>query len=273
LIHLHPRNGTAWAKPTLALLLAVVLSASTVLVVAATVAGPPSASAPLALVGPTLAPTSQVDAITSLMPAQIAADTSILGPEVLAPTPASVIPSSSARLQAVPKPKTVVIASKPKTVHKAVVKTVNTVSKTVVTHPKTTISYSGVYHLWIPALSLSRDIDDWGCNGGLIPNHVERWGCAGRNNIYLLGHAWGVFAKIHDGYHSGALHVGLVAFYADKSGTLHRYRISAIRHVLNANYDSWSGWATGASSTPIITLQTCDGPTSAYRILVRLVLD
>jgi hypothetical protein len=271
LIHLHPRNGNAWAKPTLAFLLAVALSASTVLVVAATAAGSgaPPAAGPLGLAGPTLALTSRVEAITSLIPAQVTADSSILGPDVLAPAPASADPSMSARLQVIVKPKTVAIATKPKTV----VKTVTTASKSVVTHPKTTISYSGVYHLWIPALSLSRDIDDWGCNGGLIPNHVERWGCAGRNNIYLLGHAWGVFAKIHDGYHSGALHVGLVAFYADKSGVLHRYRVSAIRHVLNADYASWSGWATGASSTPIITLQTCDGSTSAYRILVRLVPD
>ena len=31
---------------------------------------------------------------------------------------------------------------------------------------------------------------------------------SGRHNLYLLGHAWGVFAPIHDGYHSGALKVG-----------------------------------------------------------------
>ena len=47
-----------------------------------------------------------------------------------------------------------------------------------------------------------------------------------KNNLYLLGHAWGVFAPIHDGYHSGALKVGLTAWYADKSGDVHRYRIS-----------------------------------------------
>jgi hypothetical protein len=138
--------------------------------------------------------------------------------------------------------------------------------------PRTvTVSYHGVYHLWIPALSLSRDIDDWGCNGGLIPNHVEYWGCAGHNNLYLLGHAWGVFAKIHDGYHSGALRAGLAAWYADKAGRVHRYRIAWVRHVRNADYASWSQWAMAGASAQIITLQTCDGATSAYRILVRLV--
>jgi len=85
------------------------------------------------------------------------------------------------------------------------------------------------------------------------------------------GHAWGVFAKIHDGYHSGALHVGLTAWYADKAGRVHRYRISWVRHVRNADYASWSQWAMAATSGPVITLQTCDGATSAYRILVRLV--
>jgi hypothetical protein len=273
LIHLHPRIGTAWARPTLACLLAIVLSASTVLVVAATAAdtGAPPASAPLGLVGPALARSSNVAAIA---PAGLIPAPSVVNAANVAPAAsASVVPSRSARLQAVPKAKTVIISTKSTPVVKTVRTTVKTTAKPVVTHPKTTISYSGVYHLWIPALSLSRDIDDWGCNGGLIPNHVERWGCAGRNNVYLLGHAWGVFAKIHDGYHSGALHVGLVAFYADKAGVLHRYRVGAIRHVRNVDYASWSAWATGASSSPIITLQTCDGATSAYRILVRLVPD
>jgi hypothetical protein len=134
-----------------------------------------------------------------------------------------------------------------------------------------TAQYSGTYHLWIPALGLSRGISDWGCRGGLIPNRVEYWGCVGKNNLYLLGHAGGVFASIHDGYHSGALRVGLTAYYADKAGQTHRYRISQIRHVTNASYATWSRWAMAASTGPVITLQTCDGPTSAYRILVRLV--
>jgi hypothetical protein len=44
-----------------------------------------------------------------------------------------------------------------------------------------------------------------------------------------------------------------------------------LRRVANAAYAAWSPWAVGATSGPVITLQTCDGVTSAYRILVRLV--
>ena len=175
-----------------------------------------------------------------------------------APAPAPVRPQVTAQAKTVavtkPAPKPKAAPAKPKVVTK-----------------KPTASYHGVYHLWIPALGLSRGISDWGCNGGLIPNRVEYWGCVGTHNLYLLGHAWGVFAPIHDGYHSGALKVGLTAWYADKGGKVHRYRISQIRHVANKDYATWSTWAMASSSSQIITLQTCDGATSAYRILVRLV--
>ena len=190
-------------------------------------------------------------------------DTAALGRELLptaAPNMSSIVrPKIAAPAKVV---KVVVAISKPKV----------TTSKPKVTVTKSvTPSYHGTYHLWIPALGLSREIYDWGCNGGLIPNRVEYWGCVPKSNLYLLGHAWGVFAKIHDGYHSGALHVGLTAWYADKAGNIHKYRISWIRHVANADYASWSKWAMAGSPGQVITLQTCDGATSAYRILVRLV--
>jgi hypothetical protein len=134
-------------------------------------------------------------------------------------------------------------------------------------------TYTGTYRIWIPALGINQAIHDWGCNGGLIPNRVEYWGCAEANNLYLLGHAWGVFKPIHDGYHTGALRVGLAVWYADKSGLTHRYRVSEIRHVVTAAYDDWIDWATGAMPGPTITLQTCDGAGNEYRILVRILPD
>jgi hypothetical protein len=242
-----------WARPVFVGLVALTLLASASVVVAAT-------AVPRIAVATPLQP--PVDAtVHATIPAPFGPH--IVQPTdarslILAPTPAPVRPQIAAQVQAVrvtkaaPKPKPA--PAKPKVVTK-----------------KATASYHGVYHLWIPALGLSRGISDWGCNGGLIPNRVEYWGCVGQHNLYLLGHAWGVFAPIHDGYHSGALKVGLTAWYADKSGTVHRYRISQIRHVANKDYATWSTWAMASSSSQIITLQTCDGPTSAYRILVRLV--
>jgi len=260
LIHLPVRFRTSRAKSAIAGLLALSLSAGAGMVVAS------SAAVPSAVLRTAAAATSKSNVTAAPDAASRKSSSAALAPgsnvtmivTQVAPKPSIAPP---ARLQVAAQAKTVVAGSKPKAAPKT----------TAVAPRKVTVSFHGVYHLWIPALSLSRDIDDWGCNGGLIPNHVEYWGCAGRNNLYLLGHAWGVFAKIHDGYHSGALHVGLTAWYADKAGRLHRYRISWVRYVRNADYASWSQWAMAATSGPVITLQTCDGATSAYRILVRLV--
>lgn len=261
-MHLLVRQRTSWARPLLVGFLTVSLFASAGIAVAAPapvssvrVVPPPVA------IGPSVVPTPSVSPLTSptLSSENAAGALSNVGPTPsIAPAPLLI-----ARPQVVAQAKTMVIPPKPKVVAKPT-------TTTYVAKP-TTATYVGVYHLWIPALGLSRGISDWGCRGGLIPDRVEFWGCAGRNNLYLLGHAYGAFAKIHDGYHSGALRVGLIAYFADKSGRVHRYRVSQIRHVANAAYASWSGWAIGATSGPVITLQTCDGATSAYRILVRLV--
>jgi hypothetical protein len=45
-----------------------------------------------------------------------------------------------------------------------------------------------------------------------------------------------------------------------------------IKHVTTTYLNATAGsWATNASSTPIMTLQTCDGSYNQYRIMVRLV--
>jgi hypothetical protein len=235
------------------------------------------ASTGIALAAPVAAPTVHLIpppvaiAAPNLSPANLAGPNAVSQSQATSSDPStrswrSIAPTSHVALA-------VMVQAKPKVVAKAAAKV--TVSKPKFVAPRiiapTSTAYAGAYHLWIPALGLSRAISDWGCRGGAIPDRVEYWGCAGRNNLYLLGHAYGAFAAIHDGYHSGALRVGLTAYFADKAGRTHRYRISEIRHVANSAYGSWSGWAVGATSGPVITLQTCDGATSAYRILVRLV--
>lgn len=247
------RPMSIWARPIFVGLLALTLLASASVVVAAT-------AVPKDVVAAGLQPPVEA-AVHPTIPAPF--ERHVVQPTdapslILAPAPAP--PRSQVTAQA----KTIAVATpapKPKAAS----------AKAKVVVKKATASYHGVYHLWIPALGLSRGISDWGCRGGLIPNRVEYWGCVGSHNLYLLGHAWGVFAPIHDGYHSGALKVGLTAWYADKAGKVHRYRISQIRHVANKDYATWSKWAMASSSSQIITLQTCDGATSAYRILVRLV--
>ncbi len=247
------RPMSIWARPIFVGLVALTLLASASVVVAAT-------TVPKHVVAAPIQPSVEASVHSTSPPPfepQVVQPTDARS-LILAPAPAPTRPEVTAQAKTTPVTKP---APKPKVAP----------AKAKVVVKKATVSYQGVYHLWIPALGLSRGISDWGCNGGLIPNRVEYWGCVGKRNLYLLGHAWGVFAPIHDGYHSGALKVGLTAWYADKAGKVHRYRISQIRHVANKDYATWSTWAMASSSSQIITLQTCDGATSAYRILVRLV--
>ena len=274
MIHLSIRPRTSVAKSLVAGLLALSLSATASVVVAAPSAMDAlgSAQTPAAVAAPSLVAALRDASLSTLGPAASIFDSASLGPDLDRTASDGVNLSSIIRPQVTAPTKVVAAAAKPKpkvTTSKPKV-TVSQPKVTVATK-KVTVSYHGTYHLWIPALSLSREIYDWGCNGGLIPNRVEYWGCVPKSNLYLLGHAWGVFAKIHDGYHSGALHAGLTAWYANKAGTVRKYRIAWVRHVKNADYASWSQWAMAPSSSQVITLQTCDGPTSAYRILVRLV--
>jgi sortase (surface protein transpeptidase) len=124
------------------------------------------------------------------------------------------------------------------------------------------------YHLWIPSLRISRSVLFYRCGRTSAPdNHVYRWGCAGRNNTYLLGHAWGVFKALHDAYTSGRLHKGMVAYYADGFGLITRYAVTAWQVVPPDD----AAWAIAAQRTPSMTLQTCMGSHSQYRLDVRLV--
>ena len=132
-----------------------------------------------------------------------------------------------------------------------------------VAHARTIVRY----HLWIPSLNISRNVGFYACGRTSTPaNRVYRWGCAGRNNTYLLGHAWGVFKPLHDAYYNGRLQVGMVAYYADGYGRVTRYRVTAWQVVLPSDIS----WASG-TKRKTMTLQTCVGANSEYRLDVRLV--
>jgi hypothetical protein len=129
--------------------------------------------------------------------------------------------------------------------------------------------YHGRNHVWIPALNISRSVGSFPCSRSSAPdNHLYRWGCSGRNNVYLLGHAWGVFKPLHDAYVRGRLHKGMKVVYADGGGHVHTYSVTWWRLVAPTTAASWA-WAT--QSRPSMTLQTCVGSRSQYRLMVRLV--
>ena len=130
-------------------------------------------------------------------------------------------------------------------------------------------SYHGRNHVWIPGLRINRSVSSFPCSRSRPPdNYVYRWGCAGRNNIYLLGHAYSVFKPLHDAYVSGRLRKGLKVIYADGAGHVHTYSVIWWRVVRPTTSASWA-WASLAR--PSMTLQTCLGSHSEYRLMVRLV--
>jgi Sortase domain len=129
-------------------------------------------------------------------------------------------------------------------------------------------TYSGKNHVWIPSLGINRTVSAFPCDRTRPPdNLVYRWGCAGTNNVYLLGHAYSVFKPLHDAYGSHRLKVGMKVYYADGKGTVHVYAVKWWKLTLPTTDASWA-WA--AQDTPSMTLQTCVGANSEYRLMVRL---
>jgi hypothetical protein len=161
----------------------------------------------------------------------------------------------------VPRPERAPVATK------AAVPVAVVTTKSHATAPATH-TYSGQNHFWFPALGISRPVYWYPCSRTRAPdNLIYRWGCAGTNNVYILGHAYGVMKPLHDAYVSGRLHTGMIAIYADGRGHVHRYRITTWRLVLPTN----AAWAEASQSVPSMTLQTCVGAQSQWRLVVRLV--
>jgi hypothetical protein len=130
-------------------------------------------------------------------------------------------------------------------------------------------TFKGRNHVWIPALRINRSVSWFPCDRTRDPDsYVYRWGCAGTNNVYLLGHAYSVFKPLHDAYVNHRLKVGMKAWYADAKGKVHVYAVRWWKLTLPTPDASWA-WA--AQSRPSMTLQTCVGANSRYRLIVRLV--
>jgi Sortase domain len=179
-----------------------------------------------------------------------------------APTAAPVAtPKATPKPKAAPKPKAIVPA-----------KTKAPAAPVRVTHAKPPTSasvYAGRNHVWIPSLGVNRSVSAFACTRTRPPdNYVYRWGCAGTNNVYLLGHASGVFQPLHDAYLNGRLKVGMRVWYADGGGAVHQYAVRWWRLTPPTTDGSWA-WA--AQGVPSMTLQTCIGANSQYRLIVRLV--
>ena len=130
-------------------------------------------------------------------------------------------------------------------------------------------AYRGRNHVWIPTLGINRSISSFACTRSRPPdNYIYRWGCSETNNVYLLGHAYSVFKPLHDAYVGGRLKKGMKVFYADGNGRVRTYAVTWWKVTPPTTSASWA-WA--AQSPPSMTLQTCLGAHSEYRLMVRLV--
>ena len=133
--------------------------------------------------------------------------------------------------------------------------------------PVRSSGFHGRNHVWIPALGISRSTTGYSCSSSYYPgNRVYRWGCAGRNNVYLFGHAHSVFKPLHDAYVRGSLRKGMKVYYAGADGKVSTYAVRWWRLTTPEN----GAWAYAGQSRPTLTLQTCVGSRSQYRLIVRL---
>ena len=137
------------------------------------------------------------------------------------------------------------------------------------THHQSSPTYRGTNHVWIPSLGINAGVQWFPCSRSTPPGAgAYRWGCAGSNNVYLMAHAWSTFRPLHDAYVSGRLRRGMKVWYGDGSGRVHEYSVIWWRLTAPTTAASWA-WA--AQSRPSMTLQTCVGANSQYRLMVRLV--
>lgn len=128
--------------------------------------------------------------------------------------------------------------------------------------------FAGSNRFWIPSLGMNYRVHLFECSRNRPPdNFIYRWGCAGRNNVYILGHAATVMRPLHDLYVSGGLRKGMLAVYADGAGRIHKFRVTTWRVVDPVE----SAWAIADQPVSSMTLQTCVGPQGRLRLNVRLV--
>ena len=83
-----------------------------------------------------------------------------------------------------------------------------------------------------------------------------------------MGHSYSVMNGLHDAYVSGRLRKGMKAFYAGSDGRVRTYAVRWWKKTLPTTDAAWA-WAP--QDVPSMTLQTCVGRNSEYRLMVRLV--
>ena len=262
----RPRSHRRLVLPVV---LSLILAAETIAVVAAVgvPAGNPSAEGlPATVVAPfTLARGAESPASLRLETRRVAASGNPnLPPDEFLPAPAPEPPATVGVEVLRPQP------AQPVARVKSISKSAPAARTTAGSRSGSGQSYSGRNKMWMPALGINRSVSYFACTSKAYPgDRVYRWGCAGRNNIYLFGHAHSVFKPLHDAYVRGRLKKGMKVTYADGNGTVRTYQIAWWKVTTPEKGE----FAFAAQSRPSMTLQTCVGSKSQYRLIVRLVLS
>ena len=76
-----------------------------------------------------------------------------------------------------------------------------------------------------------------------------------------------MFKSLHDAYVRGRLSKGMKAIYADGNGRISTYAVSWWKITTPDK----GAWAYAGQSRASLTLQTCVGANSQYRLIVRLL--
>ena len=122
--------------------------------------------------------------------------------------------------------------------------------------------------MWFPALGISRSTYFFPCSSNAYPgNVVYRWGCAGSNNVYLFGARPRRLQAAPRRVCQRPPQEGHEGLYADSKGKVRTYAVIWWKVTTPTK----GGFAFAAQSRPSLTLQTCVGARSQYRLIVRLV--
>lgn len=127
-----------------------------------------------------------------------------------------------------------------------------------------------VGHLEVPALGINRDVFEWGCRGGDLPNRVYHWGCPPDGNIFLLGHAASVFRPLYRAKRNNTLALGMRLYYTSRGGARTRYMLTRLATLMVADvYTEANGWIFADYQPAVVTMVTCWGPNNNQRIIAR----
>ena len=125
-------------------------------------------------------------------------------------------------------------------------------------------------HVWIPALGINRSVRWFPCDRARPPdNYMYRWGCAGSNNVYLMGHAYSVMKAAPRRVRprpAPSRHEGLLRRRATAGCTSYAVKWWKITRPTTDAAWAWAAQTVAVDDAPDVRRRN-----SEYRLMVRLV--